>query len=48
LRVADLAKLRLPDPNAANSIPRELLKLVGIGLLFTVLIVALVYFFTKK
>ena len=42
--IAELAKLHLPDPNAGRSLPRELLTLVGIGLLFTVLIVALVYF----
>src|ERR1019366_5751291 len=47
LPVAELAKLRLPDPNAGNSLPRELLMLVGIGLLFTILIVALVYFAVK-
>ena len=42
--IAELAKLRLPDPNAGSSLPGELLKLVGIGLLFTILIVALVYY----
>ena len=47
LPIAELAKLRLPDPNAGNSLPRELLMLVGIGLLFTILIVALVYFAVK-
>ena len=45
--VAELARLRLPDPNAGTSLHRELLTLVGIGLLFTVLIVALVYFAVK-
>lgn len=48
LRVDDLAKLRLPDPNAGRSLPRDLLTMVGIGLLFTSLIVALVYFAMKK
>ena len=47
LPVAALASLRLPDPNADASLPRELLKLIGIGLLFTILIVALVYFAVK-
>jgi HD-like signal output (HDOD) protein len=51
LPVADLAKLakmHLPDPNAGGSLPRELLSMVGIGLFFTVLIVALVFFALKK
>jgi len=30
-----------------SSLPRELIKLVGIGLFFTVVIVALVYFMVK-
>jgi len=47
LPVAELARLNLPDPNAANSLPKELMKLVVIGLVFTVLIVALVYFAVK-
>ena len=47
LPVAELAKLRLPDPNAHTSLPRELLMLVGVGLLFTILIVALVYVAVK-
>jgi hypothetical protein len=47
LPVAVLAKLRTPDPNAGNSLPRELIKLVGIGLLFTMLIVAVVFFVMK-
>lgn len=47
LPVAELAKLHLPDPNAGDSLPRELFKLVGIGLFFTILIVALVYFAVK-
>ena len=47
LPVAELAKLRLPDPNESSSLPRELMKLVGIGLTFTVLIVVLVYFAVK-
>ena len=42
--LAKLAKLHLPDPNAAKSLSRELLVLIGIGLLFTVMIVALVYY----
>jgi HD-like signal output (HDOD) protein len=45
--VAELARLHLPDPNAAASLPRELLMLVGIGLLFTIMIVALVYVAVK-
>jgi HD-like signal output (HDOD) protein len=44
LSVDELAKLRFPDPNEGASLPRELVKLVGIGLFFTILIVALVYF----
>ena len=36
-----------PIPNAGESLSRELLVLVGIGLLFTVMIVALVYFALK-
>jgi HD-like signal output (HDOD) protein len=47
LPVAELARLHLPDPNAADSLARELLTLVGIGLLFTILIVGLVYFAVK-
>src|ERR1017187_7147611 len=47
LPVAELARMHLPDPNAGTSLPRELLMLVGIGLLFTILIVALVYFAVK-
>jgi HD-like signal output (HDOD) protein len=45
--VAELAKLHLPDPNAAKSLSRELLTLVGVGIFFTVLIVSLVYFAVK-
>jgi hypothetical protein len=45
--VAELARLHLPDPNAGSSLPRELLMLIGIGLLFTILIVALVHFAVK-
>jgi HD-like signal output (HDOD) protein len=45
--VALLARLRQPDPNAARSLPRELLMLVGVGLAFTLIIVALVYFAVK-
>jgi HD-like signal output (HDOD) protein len=45
--IAELAKLHLPDPNERTSLPRELLTLVGIGLIFTILIVALVYFAVK-
>ncbi|MGA2136062.1 MAG: HDOD domain-containing protein [Bryobacteraceae bacterium] len=47
LHTDELAKLHLPDPNEGKSLPRELLMLVGIGLFFTVLIVALVYFAVK-
>jgi HD-like signal output (HDOD) protein len=47
LPIAELARLHLPDPNEGKSLPRELLMLVGIGLFFTVLIVALVYFAVK-
>jgi len=47
LPVAELARLHLPDPNAAESLPRELLKLVAIGLFFTTLIVGLVYLFAR-
>src|ERR1035441_1341273 len=47
LSVDELARLRMPDPNAGSSLPRELLTLVGIGLFFTILIVALVYFAVK-
>lgn len=43
-QVDELARLHLPDPNAGKSLPRELLTLVGIGLCFTLVIVALVYF----
>ena len=45
--LAELARLHLPDPNAGSSLPRELLMLIGIGLLFTILIVALVHFAVK-
>jgi HD-like signal output (HDOD) protein len=48
LAVAELAKLHLPDPNAAKSLSRELLVLIGIGLLFTVMIVVLVYYALNK
>jgi len=44
LPVDALAKLRFPDPNAQKPLGRELLTLVGIGLLFTIVIVAVVYF----
>lgn len=47
LPVKELAKLHLPDPNETASLPRELIKLVGIGLAFTIMIVALVYFAVK-
>lgn len=47
LPIAELARLRLPDPNAGASLAHELLTMVGIGVLFTVLIVALVYFAVK-
>jgi HD-like signal output (HDOD) protein len=48
LPVAELARLHLPDPNATSPLPRELLMLVSIGLLFTILIVSIVYFCVKK
>jgi len=48
LPVAELAKLRLRDPNTGTALPREILKMVVIGLLCTILIVALVYFAMKK
>lgn len=48
LPVAELAKLRLPDPNESRSLGGELMKLVGIGLFFTLMIVAIVYFVVKK
>jgi HD-like signal output (HDOD) protein len=48
LAVAELAKLHLPDPNASKSVSREFLKVVAIGLLFTVLIVALIYYAANK
>jgi len=47
LPVDQLARLRFPDPNEGRSLPKELLTLVGIGLGFTILIVALVYFAVK-
>jgi putative nucleotidyltransferase with HDIG domain len=47
LPVDELARLRLPDPNEPSSIPKELVKMVGIGLLFTLIIVAVVYFAVK-
>jgi HD-like signal output (HDOD) protein len=46
--LAKLAKLHLPDPNAGASLSRELLLLVVIGLLFTILIVAIVFLAMKK
>jgi HD-like signal output (HDOD) protein len=45
--VDELARLRLPDPNESGPLAKELLKLVGIGLLFTTVIVALVYYTVK-
>ncbi len=45
--IAALANLHLPDPNEGTSLPREMFTLVGIGLFFTILIVALVYFTVK-
>jgi len=48
LPVAELAKLHLPDPNASASLPREILTMAGIGLFFTILIVALVFFALKR
>jgi HD-like signal output (HDOD) protein len=46
--LAKLAKLHLPDPNAGASLSRELLLLVVIGLLFTILIVAIVFLAMKR
>lgn len=46
LPVEQLAKMRF-DPNEGSSLPRELMTLVGIGLLFTTIIVAVVYFAVK-
>jgi len=43
-----LARLRLPDPNEGSSTGIELMKLVMIGLFFTVLIVAVTFFIVKK
>ncbi|HVN04426.1 MAG TPA: HDOD domain-containing protein [Bryobacteraceae bacterium] len=48
LPVADLARLHLPDPNESASVTSELLKLVAIGLIFTLMIVAIVYFIGRK
>jgi len=48
LSVDALAKLRFPDPNATRSIARELAMLVGIGLLFTTIIVIVLFFAMKK
>lgn len=42
-----LAKLRPPDPYESRSLPRDLVTLIGIGLLFTTIIVAVVYFAVK-
>ena len=48
LPVDALAKLRFPDPNQTKSLARELVMLVGIGLLFTSVIVIVLYFAMKK
>ena len=48
LPVAELAKLQLPDPNASRGMGGELVKVVGLGLLFTLLIVTIVYFLVKR
>ena len=48
LPVDALAKLRFPDPNETKSLARELAGLVGIGLLFTTIIVIVLYFAMKK
>jgi HD-like signal output (HDOD) protein len=48
LPVDALAKLRFPDPNQTKSLARELVVLVGIGLLFTSIIVIVLYFAMKK
>ena len=45
--VDELAKLRIPDPNQPKSLGRELVTLVTIGLPFTSLIVAVLYFAMK-
>ena len=42
-----LAKLNFPDPNETKSLARELVTLVGIGLLFTTIIVIVLYFAMK-
>jgi len=47
LAVDALAKLRFPDPNAAKSLAGELVMLVAIGLLFTTIIVIVLYFAMK-
>jgi hypothetical protein len=47
LPVDALARLRFPDPNATRSIARELGMLVAIGLLFTTIIVIVLYFAMK-
>jgi HD-like signal output (HDOD) protein len=46
--LAKLAKMHLPDPNAGAPLSRELLLMVSIGLFFTILIVALVFFVFRK
>ena len=48
LPVADLARLHLPDPNESASVTSDLLKLVAIGLFFTLMIVAIVYIIARK
>lgn len=47
LPVDELVKLRFPDPNEPKSLGSELLTLVSIGLVFTSVIVAVLYFATK-
>jgi hypothetical protein len=42
-----LARLRFPDPNATKSLASELVMMVGIGLLFTTIIVMVLYFAMK-
>jgi HD-like signal output (HDOD) protein len=44
LPVDELVKLRLPDPNEPKPLSSELIMLVSVGLLFTAVIVAVVYF----
>jgi len=47
LPVDQLAKMSHPDPNEQHSLVRELGQLVGIGLAFTTVIVAIVFFLVR-